>query len=429
MYKGLWPRIIFTLIISYVFFIENQNSIDLLRQEPVLFLGKISAITGTLLFSWSFILATRIKFLEHLAGGLDKLYKIHKEVGKYAFLSILLHPFVYQFFAKIPSLEYPLSNKSIGFILGWLSLLLFSLFLYLSLWSKIKYETWKKSHHFIIIPYIIMVLHIIYSGNFIYKNRLLLIWVGIFLIASIASYCYIKYIYPAFSQKYNYIIKDIKKFGDTREIYLFPENTEKTLPFNAGQFVYIKFLNQYLDDKEMHPFSISSYPGSSIIRISVKELGNFTKSLSKLEIGNKAIIQGPYGMFGEKYSIYRQKSVVFIAGGVGITPFLSMLADEVDEKNQRQTDVIYAIKDESQNYAISELEEINQKAENIKFHLHLTNKSGYLNLAKIKNLVPDIKNRIIFICGPLPMMKSITTELKKADFKNQQIVWEYFSLK
>jgi len=96
------------------------------------------------------------------------------------------------------------------------------------------------------------------------------------------------------------------------------------LQFNPGQFVFISFNQESLS--ESHPFPISSGPDENLLRITIKNLGDYTKTLTeKLQKGTIAKIEGPYGVFSYKNT--PNENQIWIAGGIGITPFVSFIKD------------------------------------------------------------------------------------------------------
>lgn len=90
----------------------------------------------------------------------------------------------------------------------------------------------------------------------------------------------------------------------------------------AGQFLRVSVLmgGQWSDE---HPFTISNPPGEDEIQVTVKAVGAFTTSLRTVTVGTEARVRGPYGTFCK--DIGNQPRIIMIAGGIGITPFLSVL--------------------------------------------------------------------------------------------------------
>ena len=128
--------------------------------------------------------------------------------------------------------------------------------------------------------------------------------------------------------KYLYSDKRIKEARIKKsffEISMVPEH--KPIKYKSGQFVFVRFYNQRLT-KESHTFSIASKSNDETLRIVVKKLGDYTSNMEELKVGDKVAVEGPYGRFNYKnYS----RDQVWIAGGIGITPFLGMVRDLYDD--------------------------------------------------------------------------------------------------
>jgi predicted ferric reductase len=91
----------------------------------------------------------------------------------------------------------------------------------------------------------------------------------------------------------------------------------------AGQFCYLRLWSKRCGIEE-HPFTISSAPGRSTLELTIKALGDYTARLKEVEPGTMAFVDGPYGRFTPPFN---QGPTLFIAGGIGVTPFLSILGE------------------------------------------------------------------------------------------------------
>src|SRR3989344_9111874 len=92
----------------------------------------------------------------------------------------------------------------------------------------------------------------------------------------------------------------------------------------AGQFIIVRFLAKNFF-WQAHPFSLSCAPNGEYLRLTIKQSGDFTRSLENLPVNTKALIDGPHGVFTARFA--RRKKFLFIAGGVGITPVFSLIED------------------------------------------------------------------------------------------------------
>ena len=84
--------IAYTLVITTLLWLLSKQNLQLIFKFPLVSINQISALLGTVLFAWSMVLSTRLKFIENIFDGLDKVYHLHRKVSEYGFALILIHP-------------------------------------------------------------------------------------------------------------------------------------------------------------------------------------------------------------------------------------------------------------------------------------------------------------------------------------------------
>jgi predicted ferric reductase len=287
---------------------------------------------------------------------------------------------------------------------------------------KLPYHIWKLSHKLMGLAFLLGSLHALFIPSDISQNMILRIWVLIFIVLGLLSAFYIIFLYNTIGPKYIYCIKKIDQSTDIVNVYLMPIG--RKLDFSPGQFIYISFKNEFVGE-EHHPFSLSSAPGAESIRISVKKLGDFTHKLPLLQENEKVHVYGPYGKFGDWYK-KRRESLILIAGGIGITPFLGMLKQNPPPLNKKIT-LFYCLRKRSE--AVF-LEEIKKNIENnpyINLHIWCSEESGRLNANKIRELLGEVNRNLIQVCGPPAMMESYKKQFMKQGISEKDIKLESFS--
>ena len=200
------------------------------------------------------------------------------------------------------------------------------------------------------------------------------------------------------------------------------------MPFSLAQFAYISFQSVGISS-ELHPYCIVSLPGEDVLRFSIKELGDYTKTLGKLKRGDKAAVFGPYGRLGSKF-IATDKDAVFVAGGIGIAPFLSMFKKASLEKNDRHTALFYCTKYKKEATFDSELRDLEKNNSNLHYHNQCSREPGgcHLSVQQIIGQVRDVQNTIVYLCGPSRMMDGLKKDLMKEGFQTENIVLEDFEM-
>ncbi|MBC7472353.1 MAG: ferric reductase-like transmembrane domain-containing protein [candidate division SR1 bacterium] len=415
------------------------------------YLSKTSSLTAIILFSWSMILSARFKTIENLFGGLDKVYTAHKWLGIFGFCLILLHPIFLalhnlpntaKFVAYFGLYEFD-SIQNAGFNFGIAAIaLLISLILMIQN-NKIPYHIWKKSHEFMTLFYIVGVLHILLVTADISKYPLLAIWMYSWFIYATFCGIYIKFLYPIFGPCFEYTITQIEKYEDMIEIKLTP-NSSKVLRHKPGQFAFVKFQSLGFDSQS-HPYSIACAPNpEGTIMFGIKVLGDDTKNILSLEVGEKALIYGPYGNLGEKF-LRGDKDCVCIGGGIGVTPFLSIWDAALNHENTNngikysKVHLFYSVKSEAE--AICDDNIRNSMIQShiscdtdciLRGHsytLYNVQRDGFLTIEKIQDKIGDLKNKYFLLCGPKVMTDSLIKQLKDKGVKNTQIVLENFDMR
>jgi predicted ferric reductase len=267
---------------------------------------------------------------------------------------------------------------------------------------------------------------IIFHSYFIYSDLLvniyLKLYVGIFVVAAIASVIYLILTKANIINKKLYKVVAVNKLSEqVTEIELAP--MREAMKYLAGQFVFVSFKSKSISS-EAHPFSITSCPDEKTIRITVKNLGDYTSRIHFLKKGDLAYLEGPFGFFSvERYPNNYQ---LWIAGGIGITPFLSMAQNLRDES----LDIYfyYSALDNKGLIGAQSLDRIAHR--NPHFHLvyFLFNERGLLTAKILQSEVPNLEKRDIFICGPAKMMSSLRAQLVALNIDDNSIHTEEFSL-
>ena len=420
---------VFVLIVTTLLWILAKPVVSIIWTNPIISIGQITALLGIVALSFNFFLASRFIALDALMGGLDKVFIFHRFTGKLAFILMLIHPlFVLASFLpnwQLISLHlYPNTSflaESFGVIALWLFFILISL----TLFVKMPYHIWKLTHKFMGVPFILIALHVATIQSDVAVFLPLRIWMFSLIFAGIGLYIYKVFLYRYFGPKFSYTIETVTQKGEIVEIELRPN--ARTMSFRPGQFVFLS-VNDVKVGKEEHPFSISSSPDESVLRLSMKQSGDYTNRLNRLKSGTTVSVYGPYGRFGERF-LERAEDAIWIAGGIGVTPFLSLAQYASSHKTKGKIDVFYSTKTQEEMVYQQELETIAEKFGHMSFHPHVSSESGYLDVKKIQQAIGDISKKRIFLCGPPIMMKTLTDAFVGAGVPRRNIIFEDFSLR
>ncbi len=388
-------------------------------------IGQIFGLVGMTLFSINLILAGRFKFLDKYFNGLDKVYINHSKIGSLAFSLILFHPiFLVVKYLSVSVHEallffVPFLNMPITW--GIISLLLMITLLSLTLYINLKYHIWKISHKFMILAFFFAILHVLNISSDVSVSKLLnyyiltLAFIG--LVVSVHQAFFNKFL----SSKFKYIIKNVNELNEN-VIDIEMEPLDKKMVFTSGQFAFFSFQSGKVSS-ESHPFTISSSNNENNLRITVKNLGDYTSILRNLKSGDSVFIDGPYGNFS--YNKVESKDQIWIAGGIGITPFLSMAKVLGSEYN---VDLYYSVKENKEAVYLKSLQEISQKAPNFKFNLWEAKENGYINGGIVAHRSNGLDSKDIFLCGPPSFMENLKNQFLSLGVNGNKIHYENFSL-
>ncbi len=426
-----------SLLATYAIYFGSLWHYDGWYEYPLKYIAKIGSMGTTLLMCWAFILATRFRLIEHLFGGLDKVYKAHRRVGEIAFVLIFLHPLFlaldpefsfggYFWIARMPG---EAGHYYLARMTGIVALLIFILLVALSIWITMRYHRWKQTHNFFGLLLILIVIHAVLANGEISAYPLLRAWFVAWVGLGLFCYFYKRLFYRWFGPLYDYVVDRVETLGDITEVYLRPGNPRRAMAHKPGQFLYIYFESHELSS-EPHPFSISSAPQAEQLRISVKELGDWTGKLHTLEHGAHAFVWGPYGKFGQHITKHPDKEAVLLAGGIGITPFLSMVEDEnLRSRKSPKVHLFYSVEKPAHNYYHSEIEKLDGNMERLHYLPHCSDEEGFLTADVIsKRTGGNLGEKIFLICGPKPMMDSLREQLLEAGVPTDHIFTEDFSI-
>jgi predicted ferric reductase len=380
---------------------------------------------------WAFILATRFGWVERLFGGLDKVYKAHRHIGESAFFLIFLHP---MFLAVAHADSVSAFFRYLWFSGDWvrntglIALAIFILLVVLSIYAKIAYHRWKRSHDFFGALLVLIVLHAVLANGEIMRYPVLMVWHGTWVVLALGAYVYIRVLYRWFGPLYDYTVESVEDVGDAiTEILLKPKR--RALRPAPGQFIYVSFDADAVN-KEPHPFSISSSPEAAHLRLSIKRLGDWTQDVAQIKRGKSGRVWGPYGHFAKLALAQPLMPLVMIGGGIGITPFLSLVASETFAGRGGKSTLVYAISDRSSAVYLEELRTRAEALPHFSFNVHYSDEAGYLDRAYLESVVEQpFLDCLFLVCGPPPLMKSMRTLLADAGVSARQVITEDFEIR
>ena len=293
------------------------------------------------------LLALRQPWQERLVGGLDQVYRLHKWAGIAAAIAMALHYWGFKEFlgdglkatfdragkpARDAVLSFATEWRGLGKDVGeWAMYALLALIV-LTLWQKLlPYKPWRKLHRVMPVLYLAAVFHTVALMPLSLWAAPMGVLMGALLAVGSGAALWSLLGKIGQARQYSARIDSVQLLG--QHAGQDPLEVLCALPpdwpgHHAGQFVFVQF-----DGAEgHHPFTIASAPGAcgqaadgaERLRLVIKPLGDYTQQLhQQLQVGHSVRIEGPYGRFDGQGVQERQQ--VWIAGGVGVTPFIALL--------------------------------------------------------------------------------------------------------
>jgi predicted ferric reductase len=321
---------------------------------------------------------------------------------------------------------------------GQLGVVLLALAIVLSVWRvrlRLSYEAWHISHVVIAVAIIAFSFaHTLRAGVYTNATWKEVLWVAI-AVAVVALLLYTRLVKPMLLARRPYKVVNVsEERGGAWTIELEPDGHEG-LKFHPGQFAWLKVDTSPFAFGE-HPFSFSSNPEfPERLRFTVKELGDFTSRLSDVSEGVRAYVDGPYGAF--TLDRYPSRGYVFIAGGIGITPVISMLRALVTRGDRRPLQLIYANKNWDE---VTYREELPGFEAGLNLDiLHVLEEppddwdggTGFVTKDLLDEQLPKgpERNQLqYFLCGPPVMIDAVKDALTELGIPLERIEYEEFAL-
>lgn len=226
---------------------------------------------------------------------------------------------------------------------------------------------------------------------------------------------------------YKLKIKDI--IDETPRVKIFrceiPNDVE--INFYGGQFFMVSIEGD--EENLKRAYSITSSPSEKgYIEIGLDKVGKFSTKLFGTKTGDVLIFKGPYGKF--YFTEDMKNNLVFLGGGVGITPLMSIIRYCNDEKLSNKIKLLYSVKIPQNILYKDELEKIKNENNNFDYIVTITKpepghnwqgRTGRIDVELLKENIKDVSNSLYFICGPNEFVKAKIEMLEKLGATKEQI--------
>lgn len=406
------------------------------------------ALAGTSAFALNLVLGARLPLVDSLFGGLDRMYGAHRVTGEVAFTLLLGH--VALILASRATVSREAAVALLGPGAGWtvfaglLAFAAMTVAIVLTLFVRLGNEVFVYVQRTFGFVFLVATYHVFTTPGAKQDSAALNVYLAVVATAGIAAFVYRSLFGSRLVRRRPYRVAAVNRL-DVSVTEIVMEPLGRRLLFAPGQFVFVNFRSAALDDalhpfelslrrevvavrageirNQFHPFSITSAPGDRMLRVTVKAVGDYTSALRRLEPGADAVVEGPYGSFSH-WNV-RSPRQVWIAGGIGVTPFLSM-ARSLGDEERLDVDFYYCVENVGEAHFLEELRALADQRDGFRVHLVPRDEVGFLTGGRLAGEHDDLASADVFVCGPPAMIESLKAQLEREGVPRRRIHAEVF---
>jgi len=406
------------------------------------------AFAGTAAFALNLVLGARLRLVEALFGGLDRMYKAHRVLGQVAFTLLLGH--VVLILASRATISADTALDLLGPGAGWtvfagvLAFGAMTVSILLTLFVRLGHEVFVYVQRTFGFVFLAASYHVFTTSGAKAQSVALNRYMAVLATLGIAAFAYRSLFGNVLVRRRKYRVTAVNRLDDSvTEIAMEPLG--RPLVFTPGQFVFVTFRSLALSEElrpfelsmerqvfsvragevgnQFHPFSITAAPGEPTLRVTVKAIGDYTRALRRLEPGADAVVEGPYGSFSH-WNVPSGRQI-WLAGGIGVTPFLSM-ARSLGDRSGQSIDFYYCVEHDEEAHFLDELQAIASRRDDFRVTVVARDREGFLTAKRLADEHADLASAHVLVCGPPAMIDSLRGQLTASGVPDGQIHAEEF---
>lgn len=413
--------ILIAIIFSFIYTVFLSVPIDIFNISDLFYkIGQFLGLFGFLCISLLIISGDSARFFDKYFG-IDRIIKTQRKFAIFTYYVVFSHP-IFIILSMNSYLKFLIPQFTIlSLAAGTFALYIFTGIMISSLnYKKISYNVWQYIHIATYILFALVWYHSFNIGSSISEPQIEIIYYILPILVFIGIIYRTNYKLKQRNNKF--FLKEIIK--ETEDTFTLVIQSKYPVSFKPGQFFFLRIEGKKLYAR--HPFSTSSSPSEKTLSFTMKLAGRFTKVALNLKPGQEIKMEGPFGNF----ILRENKGPVFIAGGVGITPFMSIIKDNQEAKEHSNILLLYGSRTEKDIIFKESLDSIKEPWLNKVYILSQEKKSGYeygrMDKEFIIKHIKDLNNKTFYICGPQEMNKLIFQALADLGVKKEDIITEDF---
>lgn len=430
----LLPLLVIAGAISIPFYFESSSILykfGLDRQ--LLLIGQVMGLVAGCLLLLQITLGARLKCLDRVFG-LNRLFKYHRFSGFIIAGLVIIHPIA--IFVSDDRIFIPLQWRYWPEFVGLFLMVLIGLMVITSHWRvglRLAFHRWWPIHRAAAILAVIAFGFHVLSVNDTFEQKLpRSLAIGALVLCGLI-FLWIR-TRRLRNKRKSFRVAAVEPAGADALSLKIVSDVHHMPAYLPGQFSFITLTSTHVSSEE-HPFTIASSPtGPAGLEFVVRTTGDWTGQLKNLQPQDRVCIDGPFGLFSHLL-LSEQKEIIMIAGGIGVTPMLSMLRHMADHNDQRKITLIWSNQTANNIILPHEFESLAGPLKGLRIVHVLTRapeysgEQGHLDRPKLKRLLSNSsRSSAVFVCGPAQMMQDVYSRLVSLGFQRQMIFMERFSL-
>jgi predicted ferric reductase len=398
-------------------------------KNSVLTVAKFVGLHAALVMMLQLVLVARLPWLDRRLG-MDRLTAWHRWVGFTLLWAVFLHATLivtgYAVLDDAPWLRTFVSLAKVpASLLGMVAAAVVVGVAAVSVRAarrRLSYETWHAVHVAIYVAVLVAFVHQLLEGTTFAGTAWGMGYWALLWSAVLASFIVGRVVMPLWRNAYHQfrVSAVVPESDDAVSVYVTGRHLDR-LPARAGQFFIWRFPghNRWW---QANPFSLSAAPDGRGLRLTAKAVGATSAGLRNLPVGTRVFAEGPYGAFTELQRA--RDATLLIAGGVGVTPIRSLL-----EVLTGPVVVLYRVRSAADAVLLTELQAL-AAARGAQLHVLTgrTRDGSPFDPHPLASMVPDIRERDVYVCGPPAMTEAVLRSLRLLKVPRRQVHSERFAL-